>query len=153
MEEYEIRWRGPFTFEEVDTEGEVFDEEIYAITWLPPKRKHKTLYIGITYAQYIRNRLKGHEADYRIYDKRGETSIRYFLGQLLLGEGKRRSKQRLLRVEEAIICFHYNHEGICEDNTQNTRTMNDNDFKIRNAGNVPPGIVDFYVDGDDWGRL
>ena len=31
--------------------------------------------------------------------------------------------------------------------------MTDNDFKIRNTGSVPPGIVDFYLEGEDWGRL
>jgi len=154
MEEYEIAWRGPFTYEDLDREGEVFEEEIYAIVWLPPKRKRKTLYVGITFVQYLRNRLKGyHAAGYRIYDKRGDVSIRYFLGCLLLEKGQRRSKRRLLRVEEAIIYYHYNYEDICEDNKQGIRTMNYNDFKIRNTGNVPPGIVDFYVDGDDSGRL
>jgi len=155
MEEYEIVWRGPFTFEEIlEIEGEVFDEEIYAVAWLPQKRKHKTLYIGIAFNQYIRQRLKGpHDADYRIWQKRGETSIRYFLGSLQLKENQRRSRSRILRIEQAIICYHYNCEGMCEDNIQNTKSIDDYDFKIKNKGSVPPGIVDFYIDGDDWGRL
>ena len=65
MEEYEIIWRGPFIWDEVmETEGEVYEEAIYAIAWLPPQRKHKTLYICIAYDQYIKKRLKNnHSAD------------------------------------------------------------------------------------------
>ncbi|MHA2309799.1 MAG: hypothetical protein ACXABJ_11015 [Candidatus Heimdallarchaeaceae archaeon] len=154
MEEVEIYWRGPYTWDEVLGEGYGEKEDLYAITWEPPKRQARTLYIGIAFRQYIATRLKGyHDADLWIHDYYGEKSIRYYFGEILLEDGKKRSEQRVKDVEAAIIYYHYKYEDICDANEQSTSNYYGRDVEIRNSGDIPPRIVDFRSVGCDWIKI
>jgi len=146
MERYTIVWRGPFTFEEViENEGYGDDEDLYAIAHIPPKRKPRTLYIGRSFRQYVANRLKRHHADYAIYEKYGDRSVRYYLGRVKLKPHQRRSEKRIADIEAAIIC---NHGDDLEFNIQNSQTYSGRDLAIRHTGSVPPGLENF--DTSDW---
>ena len=87
MKKFFINWRGPFTWEEViKEEGFSDDEDIYAITWEPPKRKNRTRYIGIAIRQYIGKRLnQGHDVLIVNKIKEFASTSYYLLFPLFLG--------------------------------------------------------------------
>lgn len=146
MEEYEIQWRGPFTWDDIVEEEGYFDEErIYAIAHEPPVRTGKTLYIGKATKQYIGTRLSRHGADMAIFDDYGERSISYYLGEVVLDEGQRRSERRTLDIETALI---NHHADMLEYNIQSTVYYYGRNLSITQTGNVPPGLEDF--DTMDW---
>ncbi|MBA7672432.1 hypothetical protein ES703_80609 [subsurface metagenome] len=141
MEKYTIRWRGPFTFDEViEEEGREYSEELSAIVHDPPVRVSRTLYIGRAVGQFIRDRLKRHDTDFAIWKDYGERSVAYHLGRIVLSGGKRISAQRTADIESAIIC---NHGDELEYNIVNTQTYSGRHVKIRHSGEVPPGIENF----------
>ncbi len=146
MEHYTIWWKGPFTYDEViEDEGYGDDEDLYAIAHIPPKRAPRTLYIGRSFRQYVADRLKRHHADYAIYEKYGEKSIRYYLGRIRLKRGQRRSEKRVADIEAAII---YNHGDELEFNVQSTAAYYGRALSISHKGSVPPGLEDFKT--SDW---
>lgn len=141
MEKYTIRWRGPFTFDEViEEEGYDYSEELYAIVHDPPVRASKTLYIGRAVGQFIGGRLKRHNADFAIWVDYGERSVAYYLGGVVLRGGKRMSPQRTVDIESAIICHHGDE---LEYNIASTQTYSGRHVQIRHSGDVPPGIENF----------
>ena len=141
-EKYSVRWRGPFTWEEVREEkGYHEKEELYAIAHEPPTREPKTLYVGMTYWHYIGNRLAiGHHADAAIEDEYGYTSIVYYLGLIKLDPDQIRSEHRTKDVEAAII---NKHGDYLEFNKQSTNTYYGRDLKISHIGSAPPGLENF----------
>ncbi len=147
MEKYTVRWRGPFTFDEVidEEEGYVHSEELYAIAHDLPVRDSKTLYIGRAVGQFIGERLKRHDTDFAIWTDYGERSVVYYLGRIVLSGEKRMSAQRTFDIESAIIC---NHGEELEYNIANTQTYSGRHVKIRHSGEVPPGIENFST--KDW---
>jgi len=155
MKKFLITWRGPFTWEEViEEEGFSDDEDIYAIAWEPPKRANRTRYIGIAISQYIGDRLnQGHDGDYWLDEQHGEKSIRYYLGQISVGKGRRITDQNIKDLEAALIYYHYNFKDICGANVQSTSNFYGIDLEVRNKGNIPPGIIDIWNVGDEWGEV
>ncbi len=146
MEQYTIEWRGPFSWDEVvNQEGYYGEERLYAIAYEPPVRKGKTLYIGKATKQRIGKRLYRSSADISIADDYGERSIVYYLGEVILGDNQRRSERRTLDVEAALINCH---AEMLEYNIQSAAFYYGRDLKIRQRGNVPPGIESF--DTSDW---
>ncbi|MCG3215410.1 MAG: hypothetical protein KAS63_01760 [Candidatus Heimdallarchaeota archaeon] len=108
----------------------------------------------MAFNQYVAIRLKNyHDADLWIYENYGEKSVRYYLGEILLEDGNRRSKQRVKDTEAAMIYYHYNHEDICGANEQSTSNYYGRDSEIRNSGNIPPKVVDFRNIGYDWLKI
>lgn len=152
MDEFTVEWRGPYTFDEIiDYEG--YDkEELYAIAWTPPKRVHRTKYVGMAYFQFIGQRLKQpHDADELLYIKHGVSSIRYFVGKILKRKGYITNK-RVRDVEAAIIFHHSLNEDdtlMLEANIQSTEGYNGDPLEIYHIGDVPPGIVDSRIIYDD----
>ena len=146
MERYTIRWRGPFNRDEViDDEGYNVVERLYAITHEPPTRKHRTLYIGRAIDQYIGQRLNKHSTDNKISEEYCGLYIFYYLGEVKLHEGQRRSRKRTEDIEAAIINYH---GDVLEYNIQSSVFYNGRKLALTHEGNIPPGIEDF--DTSNW---
>ncbi|MBD3408421.1 MAG: hypothetical protein GF411_20020 [Candidatus Lokiarchaeota archaeon] len=87
--------------------------------------------------------MKRHQADWDIYDKYGEQSIRYYLGGVRLKTGKRWSEKRVRDIEAAII---YYHGEDLEFNIRNTQSYSGRSLTVTHTGSVPPGIIDFVIE-------
>ncbi len=146
MERYTIFWRGPFSWEQVTNEEGYNDQErLYAITHEPPVRVRRTLYIGRATKQWTGQRLYRHQTDSDIAEDYSESSIVYYLGEVQLAEGQRRTERRTVDIEAAIIS---NHADILEYNIQSTVFYYGRDLEIKMKGNIPPGLEDF--DTSEW---
>ncbi len=156
MKKFAVFWRGSFDWYEV-TEKEGFrkDEDIYAISWEPPKSDSRTRYIGIAIQQYIGTRLKdpNHDADNWLYKQHREKNIRYYLGKITTEKGRRKTEQNIKNIEAATIYYHYKFKDVCGANVLNSANYRGIDLEVRHLGNIPPMIENFRKEGEEWKKI